>query len=335
MAGFREHIDDLGLAREVIDRSKPVIIDDAAADERFVHFPETSYIRSVLVMPISTARKLYGLLTIESASTGMYGREEQEKLKPLADAAAIALEKAELYEELRAELEEKKRIEERLEHSLAKKDTLLREIHHRVKNNLAMVVSLINLQSSQVEDETAGEVLEHIRSKIYSISLIHEKLYRSDDLQHIVLSEYVHDLLQTLRSTVVDEGDVAVENRVSGELVVDIERAIPLALIITELFTNSYKYGCCETCRFLVRGSADGGDAELRIEDNGPGFPEGFSMEDGDTLGLMLVQSLAEQLAGSARIGDRQRAEIIIRFPLPGEPAEAAAGSPGGSSGGG
>jgi two-component sensor histidine kinase len=328
IAAFNEHVDNLNMAREVIENATPRIINDTAEEPNFVIFPETSYIRSLILMPISTARKFYGLLSVESSSPDMYGPEDTRKLKPLADATAVALENAALYEELRSELEERKRVEQRLELSLSQKETLLREIHHRVKNNLSMVISLINLQSSQIADETARELLEHIGNKIHSIILIHEKLYRSHDLQHIALREYVQELLSILRDTIVEEGTVQVDNDIAEDLAVDIERAIPLALIITELFTNSYKYGNRGGCRFSVRVRREGDTAELRAQDNGPGFPPGFSLDQGDTLGLLLVQSLASQLGGTARIGDPEKAEILVRFPLTSDDERSASPSP-------
>jgi two-component sensor histidine kinase len=281
-----------------------------------VRFPETAYIRSAILLPVTTARRSYGILSIESTEADMYTAADERKLQPLADAAAIALEKAELYDELRSELDERLEAEERLEQSLRQKETLLREIHHRVKNNLAMVVSLINLQSSQIEDPAMKEVLAHIRSKIFSVSLIHEKLYRSHDLQHIELRDYAEELLETLRTTFAGEGDAVVDSRIEEDLVVDIERAIPLALIITELFTNSYKYVSGATCRITLRIGCEGEQGEMRFSDNGPGFPPDFSLEQSETLGLLLVRNLAGQLDGTAEVGDPRRAEICIRFPL-------------------
>lgn len=316
IAGFREHIDSLGLARKVMKDSHAVIVNDTRLEPDWVRFPETAYIRSIMVLPIATARKFYGLLSIENAAPNMYDAGEVQKLQPLADAAAIALEKAELYAELKEELAERKRVESQLEHSLAQKETLLREIHHRVKNNLAMVVSLINLQSSQLDDESLRELLDHIRSKIYSISLIHEKLYRSHDLQHIELRDYAEELLEALRSVVAEEETAEVAVEIETGIVLDIEQAIPLALIITELFTNSYKYAQGAPCSFSLRARRSAGEVEVWVSDNGPGFPEDFSIEESETLGLLLVRNLAEQLGGDARVTDPSRAEIRIRFPL-------------------
>ncbi|HKK65085.1 MAG TPA: histidine kinase dimerization/phosphoacceptor domain -containing protein [Clostridia bacterium] len=313
-------IDDFPLQREAIQTRRPVVIQNTKTDPRWFTYPETSYIHSFLLLPIFTQDKVYGLLSIEHQEPGAYSRETAEKLLPFAHAAAIAFARSELYEQLNAELEAKQRAQEELAASNQQKDTLLQEIHHRIKNNLSLISSLINLQSYRTEEPAIQEMLEQLRGKILSILMVHEKLYRSTDFQNVSLHEYIRDLLHTLESTA---GTTEVHTHVDiGEhVVLSTNTLIPVGLILTELFTNSSKYAQPpegEPIRFSVHGLQEAGTVSLQVQDNGPGLP-GHRKEDQiyaeEGLGLTLVENLVEQIGGTLELKEPPGFHIMLEFP--------------------
>src|SRR6056297_4178917 len=313
-------IDDFPLQREAIQTRRPVVIPNTKTDPRWITYPATSYIHSFLLLPILTQDKVYGLLSIEHKDPGVYSQETAEKLLPFAHAAAIAFARSELYEQLNAELEAKQRAQEELAASNQQKDTLLQEIHHRIKNNLSLISSLINLQSYRTEEPAIQEMLEQLRGKILSILMVHEKLYRSTDFQNVSLHEYIRDLLHTLESTA---GTTEVHTHVDiGEYVVlSTNTLIPVGLILTELFTNSSKYAQPpegEPIRFRVHGLQESGTVTLRVRDNGPGLPGDKKNDRLDTregLGLTLVQNLVEQIGGTLELKEPPGFHIKLKFP--------------------
>ncbi|MGC9311376.1 MAG: sensor histidine kinase [Sediminispirochaetaceae bacterium] len=204
---------------------------------------------------------------------------------------------------------EQKMYQEALERSLAEKSVLLQEIHHRVKNNLNIVVSLLNLQNERITSiGDAREALQVSCNRIYSMALVHEKLYQSENIAYIDLESYVRSIMNELLSVYTDTVAVDVDLQLNG-IELDITRAIPCGLILNELITNSllHAFEGRQSGRITVsfRG-ADDAHWELVYTDDGVGF--GGSGIDGDivpddqsSLGLKLIQILSEQLGGEAR----------------------------------
>ncbi|MCF7948106.1 MAG: GAF domain-containing protein [Spirochaetia bacterium] len=313
-------VDDFPLQREAIRTRRPVVIQNTKTDPRWIAYPETSYIHSFLLLPILTPDKVYGLLSIEDQDPGVYSQETAEKLLPFAHAAAIAFARSELYEQLNAELEAKQRAQEELAASNQQKDTLLKEIHHRIKNNLSLISSLINLQSYRTEEPAIQEMLEQLRGKILSISMVHEKLYRSSDFQNVSLHEYIRDLLLTLEST-SGATEVHTQVDISEQVLLSTNTLIPVGLILAELFTNSSKYvqppeG--EPIRFSVHGLQEAGTVTLRVRDNGPGLPghsKDTQIDTEEGLGLTLVQNLVQQIGGTLELKEPPGFHIKLEFP--------------------
>ena len=313
-------IDDFPLQREAIQTRRPVVIQNTKTDPRWITYPATSYIHSFLLLPILTQDKVYGLLSIEHQEPGVYSQETAEKLLPFAHAAAIAFARSELYEQLNAELEAKQRAQEELAASNQQKDILLKEIHHRIKNNLSLISSLINLQSYRTEEPAIHEMLEQLRGKILSISMVHEKLYRSTDFQNVSLHEYIRDLLLTLEST-AGVTEVHTQVDIGEQVVLSTNTLIPVGLILAELFTNSTKYvqppeG--EPIRFSVHGFQEGSTVTLRVRDNGPGLPghsKDTQIDPEEGLGLTLVQNLVEQIDGTLELKEPPGFHMKLEFP--------------------
>ncbi len=201
--------------------------------------------------------------------------------------------------------------------SLREKETLLREVHHRVKNNLQVVSSMLNIQSQYVEDRLVSGYFQDCRTRVQSMALVHEHLYRSPSLARIEIREYVEDLV----TTVVDSVDASFGQIecviVIEDFSIDIDRAVPLGMVINELVSNAYKYAYPEnvgTVKIEIR--YDDERVILEVSDHGNGFTRAVS-DAGASLGLQLVEALASQLNGKVSFEDNEPgARIRFSFPL-------------------
>lgn len=186
-----------------------------------------------------------------------------------------------------------------IEKTLLEKDLLLKEVHHRVKNNFQIVSSLLELQSKGIKDEKALELVEEGKSRVKSMALIHQKLYQNDDLL-IAFDEYVQSLVKDISSMYGKDKNPKINVNIP-EYKFDIDTAIPLGLIINELITNAYKYGFSNNDQVLDIQISKGvnNNYVLNIKDNGIGLPEDFDFSKAKSLGLRLVRRLSKQLQGS------------------------------------
>ncbi|HNC99955.1 MAG TPA: sensor histidine kinase [Myxococcota bacterium] len=182
---------------------------------------------------------------------------------------------------------------------------LLREVHHRVKNNLQVMVSLLDMQGQRVTDPQALEVLMASKGRVQAMTLIHQKLYQQDNIAALSLGTYLRQLVEGVRGLFPGGAGVETEYAlVEGEFGID--TAVPLGLILNELVTNAFKYAYTgrEGGRLrLALRRLDGEQYALEVEDDGPGLPEGMDVGRSKTLGLQLVMGLARQLRGQVEVG--------------------------------
>ncbi len=216
------------------------------------------------------------------------------------------------------DITERKHAEEQLKESLKEKEILLQEIHHRVKNNMQVISSLLMLQEELSEDEKVIEMLKDSQNRIISMALIHEKLYRSENLSKIDLKEYIDDLVSGLfQSYGISEDKVAL-NINAENVLLGIDSAIPCGLIINELVSNSLKHafpedGSGEINIFIH--STDEDMIELLIDDNGVGIPKDLDFRKTESLGLRIVKVLVEkQLHGGITLNRDKGTEFKIKF---------------------
>jgi PAS domain S-box-containing protein len=213
------------------------------------------------------------------------------------------------------DITERKKTEDQVRASLDEKTVLLKEIHHRVKNNMQVISSLLNLQAGAGSDVNLQRALRESQQRIRSMALIHEMLYRSGNLAHIAFRDYVEVLSgQVVRSF----GMHYINVRVMGDnTMLTIDQAIPAALMVNELVTNAMRHAFVgrETGDITIR-IADLPDsvAEFSVSDNGVGLPANFDPAKGDTLGMQLVATLAHQLSGELFVSRDGGTEIRIRF---------------------
>ncbi len=223
-----------------------------------------------------------------------------------------------MAQDLHISNEERNLADERVKKSLKEKEVLLREIHHRVKNNMQIISSLLMLQSQYIKDDKYADVIKESQNRIISMSLVHEKLYQSRDLAKIDFKDYIRDMMSNLFQSYGSKAE-------SIKLILDIDNlfrpvdsAIPCGLIINELVTNSLKYafpdGRKGEIRIVLR-KADGNMIELIVGDDGIGFPEGIDFRKTESLGLHLVTILAEsQLQGNINLNRDRGTEFKICF---------------------
>jgi two-component sensor histidine kinase len=204
------------------------------------------------------------------------------------------------------------------EASLKEKEVLLREIHHRVKNNMQVISSLIRLQSRNVKDEQQIEMLKESQNRIKAMALIHEKLYRSKDLANIDFNDYIKNLVNDLfLSYKVSTGKVTLKMNIET-VSFGIDTAIPCGLIVNELVSNSLKYAFPEgrdgEIKISLR-SPEEGDIELIVSDNGVGIPKDLDFRNTESLGLRLITNLTEkQLQGKVELNRNNGTEFQIKF---------------------
>ncbi|WP_288343616.1 histidine kinase dimerization/phosphoacceptor domain -containing protein [uncultured Roseivirga sp.] len=210
-----------------------------------------------------------------------------------------------------------KRANLKVQRSLGEKELLLKEIHHRVKNNLQVISSLLELQSFGIEDEKALSTFMEGQNRVKAMALIHQKLYQNENLATIDFAEYAEQLSQDLANIYPNASKVSTSVHADGEVKFDIDTAVPLGLILNELISNSYKYAFNEkdSGQLQVSIAAIGdGKHQLMVEDNGKGLSQGFDLERAKSLGLRLVNRLAEQLYGTVEYYGDQGAKFVINF---------------------
>jgi len=211
---------------------------------------------------------------------------------------------------------ERKKAEERTLRSLREKEVLLKEIHHRVKNNMQVIYSLLNLQAKGIADTTVRAMFEESRDRVSSMALIHEKLYKSEDLAHIDFKEYLRSLVGSIAKT-YQRHDVAYDLDMD-QIVLDINVGIPCGLIVNELVSNSLKYafpeGRAGTIRLGISRNSEGSHV-LTVADNGIGFPPEVDFRNTLSLGLKLVNVLTGQIRGTIVLSQEQGTRFDITFP--------------------
>jgi PAS domain S-box-containing protein len=215
------------------------------------------------------------------------------------------------------DITERKQMEGLLKKSLEEKDLLLKEIHHRVKNNLQIISSLLNLQKNYVGSQECRNVLDESQNRVHSMALIHEKLYQTENLTKIHFADYIRDLSNFLfRSYGVDPERIRLN--IDSHASLNIDTAIPCGLIVSELLSNALKYAFVQrdNGEILIETKQKNGKFELRVEDNGIGLPEDLDVRSTHSLGMRLVNTLAKQLRGNIEMKRSPGTSFLISFPF-------------------
>jgi two-component sensor histidine kinase len=231
---------------------------------------------------------------------------------------------------LKKSSEERTQAEGKLLDSLQEKEVLLREIHHRVKNNLQIITSLLRLQAGQVQNTVAREILRESQNRVQSIAFIHEQLYLTKDFSKIDFSRYfqslAHHLFQSFgaRSNLITL-KVDIEN-----IFLDMDLAIPCSIIFNELISNALKHAFPEgrSGKIEISLSEFGENYEMAVRDDGVGLPPDWKMESTASLGLQLVTALVQQIQGKLDCDRQGGTRFRIVFPKPIGPESSTSPSP-------
>lgn len=215
------------------------------------------------------------------------------------------------------DVEERKRAEEAIQTSLREKEVMLKEIHHRVKNNLQVIASLVDLQAGGMKEPTLLVMFADIRDRVRSMALVHEKLYQSESLAQVDFADYARSLLSYLARS-HGRPECAIELKIDLRSVsLSVEEAVPCGLIVNELVSNAYKHafqGRASGEILATLGAGPDGRVSLRVADNGAGLPPGMDWRQSRSLGLRLIQLLAGQLHATVEVHTGSGTEFKISF---------------------
>ncbi len=289
-------------------------------------------LRSFAALPLKDGKRILGVLGFASGTKKRDFSINSKFLEAISEVTIIGLKNYLLYkeisehdkkltkknEELINENKKRKLAEEKINASLNEKEVLLREIHHRVKNNMQVISSLLELQSRSLKDKNLVGVLEEGQNRIKAMSMIHEKLYRSENLASINFGEYIKNLANDLfKSYKMSVARVALKMELS-DITIDINSVVPCGLIVNELITNSLKHAFPDRRKGEIKISLhknEDAEIELVFSDNGVGIPEDIDYRNTDSMGLRLIFNLTEhQLGGKVELDRSRGTEFRITF---------------------
>ncbi len=285
--------------------NRPIIVEDFQAEGRFVEpsLPGNERVRSGASVIIQGQDAALGVVEVHTTKLQVFSEDDLHFLQAVANILAMAIER--------------KRAETQIKEALQEKQVLLKEIHHRVKNNLQIISSLLNLQMDHIDHEWVQEIFRDAQDRVRSIALIHEKLYQSHNLARVDMADYIRDLTGYLfqAHTTGKEGiSLQIE---AEEIILGIDTAVLVGLLVNELLINALKHafpnGRSGEVRLSFKAEA-GGRFGLTIADTGPGFPEGLDFQQTESLGLQLVNILVRQLEGTITMENRNGATFQILF---------------------
>lgn len=324
-----------GILSDVIRKSTPIILNDyqetlkrsktivkvsvprrevAAAEEESISKPQ-----SAIIVPIKLDEEVIGVIQLYSQNKDAYNIEQLVFLEALMQQASLAYHNAMLYQKAQAEIKVRMTAEAELKSALEEREILLKEIYHRVKNNLQVVSSLLKMQSEKISDPDVKKYFLESREKVNAISLIHEKLYNMRDLSKIDFSDYINSLVRNIKGmhTLNEPVKVTVD---SEKITLPIDIAMPCGLILNELILNALKHPFTNESRnpeiqvkFSYEKQKD--TYLLKVIDNGNGFPEEMEFNSYDSMGLKLVTTLTNQIDGKIKLERGSHTEIVLEFP--------------------
>jgi PAS domain S-box-containing protein len=213
------------------------------------------------------------------------------------------------------DITERKRSDERIGSLLAEKELFLREVHHRIKNNMSTLIGLFTMQAGAMKSPEAASAFEDAKIRVRSMAVIYERLYQSASFESISLLDYLPSLVDDIVANFANSPSVRIETKID-DVVVDVKKAQALGIIINELITNIMKYAFADNSAGRIRVSAfsEGDSIAVIVEDNGVGLPECVDFENSDGFGLVLVRELTRQLEGSVKIERENGTRIIMQF---------------------
>jgi len=294
-----------GLRAEAYHTGKAVYDNDFMNSKWVNYMPKGHMdLANVLFAPLNIKGETVGIMGL-AIKKGGFTDHDAKLAKAFGEYAAIALENSRAYDAL--------------EKNIKEKEILIREIHHRVKNNMQVISAMLQLQASEIGDERITAIMEEAQSRVNSMSKVHEMMYRTKDLQHIDISMYIDEMIGSLTSLYpVAERGITISSQCK-EVYLNLNQAIPTGLIVNELVSNAMKHAFPDdkggTITVTVEQKKD--DVIIKVCDDGVGVPEEFDIKKVESMGLEIVNLLTEQLKGSIKVkGDYQGSIFEITFPI-------------------
>ncbi|MBD2628404.1 GAF domain-containing protein [Trichormus variabilis] len=283
-------------------------------------------VKANLVVPIllesngeSSGSGLWGLLIAHQCSEPREWEENQlDLLDQLTVQIAIAIQQSSIFQQAQIEIEQRQKAEVQLRSALAEKEVLLKEVHHRVKNNLQIVSSLLQLQSHTTKDTEVIKALRESQNRIESISLIHKNLYTSPNIGQLDIFEYINNLTSSLLTSYQIVPDKIILETQIDSVKLNVDEAIACGLVVNELISNAIKHAFPNQQQglIIIKLHKLDNNIELVVQDNGIGLPEGLDWKNTNSLGLSLVYDLVtEQLEGNITVERNQGTLFHIQFP--------------------
>lgn len=297
-----------------------IFIEDDLGSKESLNKTETFLLkqgyRSFVRYLLRFKEELIGQFIFASVNPRQFTEEDCEIISQISKQLTVAFTQAKLQSDLRIQAIS-------LQNSLKEKEILLKEVHHRVKNNLQIISSLLYLQSRELTDDKMITVFKDSETRIRSMSLVHEKLYQSDDLSHIKLKEYIVSLSDFIKDTYGHGFSPIHFDYDIDDISLSIDTIIPLGLIINELVSNALKYAFNDldfrhgrdNVLSIKLKSQDSKNLVVIIQDNGIGLPEGLDITNTKSLGLKLVNMLSKQLGGRLQVLSANGTQCSIYIP--------------------
>ncbi|MCX6560907.1 MAG: response regulator [Candidatus Aminicenantes bacterium] len=299
------------------------------AHQRFLNKPEAEIIGEKChrmvhglesFLPDCPFQRMLASKSHEEAEVFEQGRWMYVAVDPILDESGVLTGAVHIM----ADVSPRKKAEALVQASLREKEILLREVHHRVKNNMQIMVSLLNLQARSLKDPIQAELLKESQSRIRTMSIVHEKLYRSGDLSRIDFADYIESLaVHLFQFLAVDLRRISLR-RETEAILLDINNAIPCGLIVNELVSNSIKHGFPDgrVGEVMIKFQRlQDGRLLLAVRDDGAGFPAGLDYRAAESMGLQLVNLLVGQLDGTLELirdgGTEFRIVFVEQIPKP------------------
>lgn len=278
---------------------------ERAVDEQYYQILKKMELKSAIILPIQSQNSVIGIMTLMSCESGkIYDENDLHFAVELAERASLAVENSRIYT--------------RIQENLHEKETLLQEIHHRVKNNLAIISGLLQLQAMNSEDEELSHQLLDSESRIHAIAHIHELLYQSESFSRIRFDRQLQKLIHSIVQSFKTNDNVTVKTDLDA-IDLNVNQAIPLALLLNELITNVIEHAFPEghEGRLSVSlNNMDNNEVRLTVKDNGIGIPDDYKTEESDSLGMNLIHMLSRQL--EAEMGytsePEEGTEVSVQF---------------------
>jgi two-component sensor histidine kinase len=274
-------------------------------------------IRANLIVPILNGNDLWGLLCIHQCSVPRHWEAEEISLVlQISNQLAIAIQQASLYQQVQEELANKDSLYLQLANELHQKKVLLKEVHHRVKNNLQVMSSLLRMQYRKTTPELKV-LIEDYQNRIQAMALIHAQLHNNEDLVNINFRDYISDLMANLFQCYLNHSEHIEYKLDVMNIFLPLEQSISLGLIINELISNALKYAFPHgSGEINIQLKQTESQYHLIVADDGVGLPPDLDIANTESLGMQLIYSLTDQLEGTLLYNSDNGAKFQIFFPV-------------------